>query len=83
MKYDKTYPLDYIMNMPKHLRDDSKPVKDQEDVWRLENCLKNVVIRRLTEIRAQKAKPSLRDMITEYIDKKNEKEKRARIRIKE
>ena len=51
--------------------------------WRLENILKNVVIRRLTEIRALKAKPSLKDMISEYMEKKREKDERARVRIKE
>jgi hypothetical protein len=49
----------------------------------LENILKNVVIRRLTEIRALKAKPSLKDMISEYMEKKREKDERARVRIKE
>jgi len=79
----KTFPLDYIMNLPRHLRKLEMDIGKQADAWRLENILKNVVIRRLTEIRAQKEKPSLRDMIAEYLQKKAEKDERARVRIKE
>ena len=49
----------------------------------MENILKNVVVRRLNDIRIIKAKPSLKDMIAEYMDKKREKDERARVRIKE
>ena len=45
--------------------------------------MKNVVIRRLTEIRRIKDKPSLKDMIAEYMNKKSLKDERARVRIKE
>lgn len=58
-------------------------MKAVANAQRLENILKNVVIRRLTEIRAIKAKPSLKDMIAEYLRKKGEKDERARVRIKE
>lgn len=79
----KPFPLDYIMNLPKHLRRKDMADADTLRAWKLENVLKNVVIRRLTEIRAIKAKPSLRDMIMVYLDKKLEKEERQRVRIKE
>lgn len=79
---DKPFPLDYIMTVPKHLKNNKNP-EEQAQVWRLENVLKNIVIRRLTEIRAIKAKPSLRDMIQSYMNKKSEKDERARVRIKE
>ena len=49
----------------------------------LENTLKNVVIRRLKEIRIFKERPSMKDMIDIYLRKKAEKDERARIRIKE
>ena len=49
----------------------------------LENKLKNVVIRKLTEIRVEKAKPSLKSMITGYLTKQREKDERARMRIKD
>jgi len=71
------------MNLPKHLRRKDMADADTLRAWKLENVLKNVVIRRLTEIRAIKAKPSLRDMIMVYLDKKLEKEERQRVRIKE
>lgn len=47
------------------------------------NILKNVVARRLSEIRAVKAKPSLKEMITAYLNKMNDKDERARNRIKD
>jgi hypothetical protein len=71
------------MNLPKHLRSTAVDKETQNEIWRLENILKNVCLRRLTEIRAIKQKPSLRDMIKEYLQKKNEKDERARVRIKE
>jgi hypothetical protein len=79
----KPYPLDYIMNLPKHLIDKEISPDITLRAQRLENCLKNVVIRRITEIRVEKAKPSLKDMISMYMKKKGEKDERARIRIKE
>jgi hypothetical protein len=71
------------MTIPKHLRKEDMDMKAVANAQRLENILKNVVIRRLTEIRAIKAKPSLKDMIAEYLRKKGEKDERARVRIKE
>lgn len=79
----KPYPLDYIMKLPKHLINHKISNEQISQAQRLENTLKNVVIRRITEIRALKAKPSLKDMIDMYLKKKGEKDERARIRIKE
>ena len=45
--------------------------------------MKNIVIRKLGEIKEKKAKPSLKDMIDQYLSKKADKDERARIRIKE
>ena len=67
IREDKTFPLDYIMNLPKHLRNTNLDEEVQQKSWRLENTLKNVVIRLLTEIRKVKEKPSLKDMIYEYM----------------
>lgn len=53
--------------------------KEQELAWRLSNTFKNVVMRRLIQIRAAKAKPSLKDMIMESLKKKNEKDEKMRI----
>ena len=77
----KPYPLDYIMNTPSHLKQPDN--KDQEVADRLENILKNIVVRELTKIRAKKAKPTLKESVDEYLIKKGEKDERARIRIKE
>ena len=48
-----------------------------------ENILKNIVITRLQETRNEKSKPSMKQMITTYLSKMNEKDERQRIRIKE
>lgn len=45
--------------------------------------VKNIVIRMLDGIRAEKAKPSLKDLVSQQMQKKHEKDERARIRIKE
>lgn len=82
IKQDKPYPLDYIMVMPKH-KIKGKDTQHMAEVQRLENIVKNVVIRRLTEIRIIKAKPSLRDMIDAYMKKKGAKDSRALVRMKE
>lgn len=80
---DKPYPLDYIMNVPRHLRDPKVSEQVQINAFRLENALKNVVIRRLTEIRAVKDKPSMKDWIDEYLKQRGEKDERSRVRIKD
>jgi len=72
------------MALPKNLNQDHKHVLEHHQrSQKLENILKNVVVRRLTEIRAIKSKPSLKDMIGEYLKKKADKDDRARVRIKE
>lgn len=80
---EKPFPLDYIMELPKHLKDKYKHMQDFSKRLELENKLKNIVIRMMVDIRAKKAKPSLKDMINQYLKKKAEKDERARIRIKE
>ena len=49
----------------------------------LENKFKNVVLRKLTEIRIEKSKPSLKSMIQTYLVKQREKDERARQRVKD
>ena len=78
----KPFPLDYIMELPRHLREEIKDREYFDKALRLENTLKNVTIRRIVEIRIHKAKPSLKDMIDTYLKKKAEKDERARKRIK-
>jgi hypothetical protein len=79
----KTFPLDYIMKLPGHLRDPSVDLEARARAFRLENILKNIVVQRLTDIRELKAKPSLKDMINDYLKRKADKDERARVRIKQ
>jgi len=46
------------MNLPKELREVQDNVK-QEGIWRRENIFKNVIMRRVIEIRIIKRKPKL------------------------
>jgi hypothetical protein len=62
LKQAQTYPLDYIMRVP-HQTDD--------EIFRLENQIKNVVMRIVIEIRERKKKPKLKDFIQLYKTKKN------------
>jgi len=56
------FPLDYIMNLPSEMRDEQDP-KKQEGIWMRENIFKNVIMRRVIEIRQQKMKPKLGDIL--------------------
>ena len=51
--------------------------------WKLENTLKNVVVRRLTEIRKIINKPTMKDMIEGFLYKRNSKDERGVVRIKD
>ena len=68
---DKQIPLDYIMNLPSHLINNKLDLASQEKqktAWRMENILKNVVVRRLTEIRTILDKPTMKQKIAEYLN---------------
>ena len=60
LKRKLTFPLDYIMNLPTEYRDNLISQEEQEGIWRRENIFKNVVMRRLLEIRREKKKPKLK-----------------------
>jgi hypothetical protein len=57
-----TFPVDYVMNMPKVFRKE-KNNKLQEGIWARENTFKNLVMRRICEIRIIKKKPRLSDIL--------------------
>mmetsp|Transcript_8905 Transcript_8905/g.7898 ORF Transcript_8905/g.7898 Transcript_8905/m.7898 type:complete len:235 (+) Transcript_8905:45-749(+) len=76
LKKNKSYPLDYIMNLPEKYFENAGPGK-HEAILR-ENIFKNVVMRRLYEIREQKSKPKL----LQQLDTKNISDWKARIQIK-
>ena len=80
---DKPIPLDYIMNLPKHLINNKLDKAAQVNAWRMENILKNVVVRRITEIRTILDKPTMKQKIAEYLNQNALKDERGRIRIKE
>lgn len=69
------------MALPRHLRE--KQPDDFKKRLELENMLKNIVIRMLEKIREEKQKPSMKDMIQFYMLRQQEKDERARIRLKE
>ena len=48
LKLNKKYPLDYILYVPEKVRERKK----KQELLRLENILKNIVFRRIIEIRA-------------------------------
>jgi hypothetical protein len=50
------------MDLPRQMREIKDPVK-QEGVWRRENIFKNVIMRRINEIRLVKKKPKFSDML--------------------
>jgi len=62
------------MNLPKELRDE-KDADKQEGIWIRENKFKNVVIRRIIEIRNEKKKPKLKDLLAMFNDRHDEKSK--------
>ena len=58
----KTYPLDYIINNVK-AKQESYYTQQQQMKWKLINILKNVVMRRIVEIKANKAKPKFHEIV--------------------
>lgn len=68
LKKNQKYPCDYIVHMPRHMMQDT----NAEALYRT-NCLKNVVMRIIAEIREKKKRPKLSDFIACYRGKKNEK----------
>ena len=80
LKEKKSYPLDYIMNLPgKFFGDD---LKERHESFKRENVFKNVVMRRLYEIREMKSKPKLKDLLLQQLNTKNISDWKARIEIK-
>lgn len=75
-------PLDYIMRIPRYLRE-KNPEKDYHNMQRLENVVKNIVMKMLAQIKADKNRPSLKETIMEYVKKREAKDERVRERIKD
>jgi hypothetical protein len=62
-KENKQYGLDYIMNLPSEFRSKQMSRVKQEKAWNMRILHKNVVIRRIGEIKLLKAKPGLKEAI--------------------
>lgn len=75
-KEKKSYPLDYIMNLPEKSFGNAQSEKYEE--YNRENIFKNVVMRRLKEIRELKAQPKL----LQQLETKNISDWKARVEIK-
>lgn len=74
LKYDKTFPLDYLVCVPKEFQ---KEKCYSPDALRRDNIFKNAIMRRVLEIRIEKSKPKLSDLLKmfEGKDLSNPKEK--------
>lgn len=65
LKQERKFPCDYVMRLPKHMNcTDAMSFR--------ENCLKNVVMRIVIEIRERKKRPKLSDFIEVYREKKSQ-----------
>ena len=71
-KENKQYALDYIMMLPNQYRSKNMSRVRQEKAWNLRILHKNVVIRRIVEIKELKAKPGLKEAIQLTMAKKAE-----------
>ena len=67
LKQERKFPCDYVMHLPKN---EIYSITDAQ-AYR-ENCLKNVVMRIIIEIRERRKKPKLTDFIAVYREKKEE-----------
>ena len=67
LKQERKFPCDYVMHLPKS---EIYSITDAQ-AYR-ENCLKNVVMRIIIEIRERRKKPKLTDFIAVYREKKEE-----------
>ena len=62
LRWNKKYPLDYIINVPEHLRDRRISSELLKNMLRRRNIFKNIVFRRLSEVREMRKKPKLKQI---------------------
>jgi CRP-like cAMP-binding protein len=76
LKFEKTYPLDYLVAVPKEFQENNIY---SEVALKRDNAFKNAIMRRIIEIRMEKLKPKLSDLLKmfEGKDLSNPKEKEA------
>ncbi|CDW81634.1 UNKNOWN [Stylonychia lemnae] len=70
LKTNLVYALDYVVIIPASIMDKHyKPKNLSLESFRRMTRMKNVVMRRIIEIREQKAKPKLQDLLSHYLGK--------------
>lgn len=70
LKRNLVFCLDYVVQIPRDLMDSHyKPKGITVETFRRLTKVKNVVMRRVLEIRQEKAKPKLSDLLSEYMSK--------------
>ena len=62
LRWNKKYPLDYIINVPEQLRDRRISSELLKNMLRRRNIFKNIVFRRLSEVREMRKKPKLKQI---------------------
>ena len=76
LKFEKTFPLDYLVCVPKEFQ---KQKIYTADALKRDNAFKNAIMRRILEIRLEKQKPKLSDLLKMFKGKdlSNPKDKEA------
>lgn len=70
LKTNLVYALDYVVIIPRDIMEKHyKPKNLTLESFKRMARMKNVVMRRVLEIRQQKAKPKLTDLLSEYLGK--------------
>lgn len=63
LKMKKTFPLDYVVHVPEEMKPNKDDPKFKVEVMQRQNIFKNVVFRRIIEVRMMKKKPKLSDIM--------------------
>lgn len=78
LKFSKIYPLDYLVNVPKEYQ---KEKIYSEEALKRDNSFKNAIMRRVIEIREEKKKPKLSDLLKMF-EGKNLSDPKVRDQLK-
>ena len=62
LKWNKKYPLDYIINIPEDMRDRKISNKEMKNILKRRNIFKNIVFTRLSEVKNMRKKPKLKQI---------------------
>lgn len=78
----KNFPLDYIMNLLPESRNKALSKEKQERLWELMTMQKNMAMRRVIEIKREKAKPGIKQAIQISLKQKAERDEKIRKKLK-